>query len=69
MVVDLDDLATAIDLGLATPAETSLILRQTQAAVHAINRGEFPFPEIARGRVACRALGWEQPTTPPSPAS
>jgi len=39
-------------------AETSQILRQTQAAVNAINQGEFPFPEIERGRGACRALGW-----------
>jgi len=58
LVVDLDDLATALELGLVTTAETSQILRQTQAAVHAINRGEFPFPEIERGREACRKLGW-----------
>jgi hypothetical protein len=58
LVVDLDDLATALDLGLVTVAQTSQILRQTQAAVHAINRGEFPFPEIERGRAAARSLGW-----------
>jgi hypothetical protein len=58
MVVDLDDLATALDIGLITPAETSHILRLTDAAVHAIGRGEFPFPEIERGRTAGLALGW-----------
>jgi hypothetical protein len=58
LVVDLDDLAAALDLGLVTAVEAGQILRQTQAAVHAINRGAFPFPEIERGREACRGLGW-----------
>jgi hypothetical protein len=58
MVVDLDDLATALDIGLVTPAETSRILRLTNDAVQAISRGEFPFPEIVRGREAGKALGW-----------
>jgi hypothetical protein len=58
LVIDLDDLATALDLGLVTPAQTSAILRQTAAVVRAVLRGEFPFPEIERARAACQSLGW-----------
>jgi hypothetical protein len=58
LVIDLDDLATALDLGLVTPAETSAILRQTDAVVRAIHAGAFPFPEIERARAACKVLGW-----------
>ena len=48
-MVDLNDLATALDLGLVTPAQASRVLRNTNAAVRAIERGEFPFSEIVRG--------------------
>ncbi len=58
LVDDLDDLATALDLGLLTPAQASRVLRSTDAAVRAIERGEFPFPDLARGQAACRELGW-----------
>ena len=58
LVIDLDDLATALDLGLLTPAQASRILRQTEAARRAMRRGEFPFAELERARAAGRALGW-----------
>lgn len=57
-ILDLDDLALALDLGLLTPAKTSEILRRTDALVRQIARGEFPFEAVLRGREACRALGW-----------
>jgi hypothetical protein len=59
-VMDLDDLAGALDLGLLTPAQASMVLRTTQAAVQAIHHGHFPFPEIERARAACRELGWDR---------
>lgn len=57
-VLDLDDLALALDLGLLTPAKTSEILRRTDALVRQIARGAFPFEAVLRGREACRAVGW-----------
>jgi hypothetical protein len=59
-VTDLDDLATALDLGLLTPPQASTVLRTTQATVDAIQQGQFPFPEIERARAACRELGWDR---------
>ena len=56
-VLDLDDLANALDLGLLTPTQASEILRRTDLTLTAIARNEFPFPEIERGRAACRELG------------
>jgi hypothetical protein len=58
LVIDLDDIATALDLGLLTPAQASRVLRNTDAALQAIERGEFPFPDLVRGQAACRELGW-----------
>lgn len=55
---DLHDLGNALDMGLLTPARTSDILRRTNAALQAIEAGEFPFPEIRRGQDACLRLGW-----------
>lgn len=57
-VIDLDDLATAQDMGLITPAQTSAILRKTEVLTRAICRGHFPLPDILRARAACLALGW-----------
>lgn len=57
-VIDLDDLATALDIGLVSATKASEILRRTKAITRTIARGEFPFPEIERGRAACRELGW-----------
>jgi hypothetical protein len=57
-VVDLDDLAEALDLGLLTPAQASDVLRRTDLTLAAIAKAAFPFPEIGRGRAAGRELGW-----------
>jgi hypothetical protein len=57
LVIDLDDVATALDLGLLTPPHASSVLRTTNAAVRAIESGDFPFPEVAHGRAACKELG------------
>jgi hypothetical protein len=57
-VIDLDEVATALDLGLLTPSHASTVLRTTDAALRAIESGDFPFPEIVRGRAACQQLGW-----------
>jgi hypothetical protein len=60
LVMDLDDMATAIDMGLLTPAQSSRVLRNADAAVRAIEAGEFPFPDLVRGQAACRELGWPE---------
>jgi hypothetical protein len=57
-VVDLDEVGTALDLGLLTPSHASSVLRTTNDAVRAIENGDFPFPEIVRGQAACEELGW-----------
>jgi hypothetical protein len=57
-VLDLDDLACALDIGLITPAKTSETLRRTETLIWQIARGEFPFEAVLRGREVCRALGW-----------
>ena len=59
-VMDLDEVGTALDLGLLTPPQASTVLRATDAALRAIEAGEFPFPEIVRAREACRELGWDR---------
>jgi predicted RNA-binding protein associated with RNAse of E/G family len=58
LVVDLDDTATALDLGLLTPARASQVLRTTDETVRAIEAGEFPFKDLVRGQAACKELGW-----------
>lgn len=58
LVIDLDDVATGLDLGLLTPPRASSVLRTTNAAVRAIEIGDFPFPEVVRARAACKELGW-----------
>lgn len=57
-VIDLDDLATALEVGLLSPRQAAEVLRRTDATTRAIARGEFPFPEIERARATCRELGW-----------
>lgn len=57
-VIDLDDVATALDIGLLSARQASDILRRTETTTQAIARGEFPFPEIERARAACRELRW-----------
>jgi hypothetical protein len=60
LVIDLDDVATGLDLGLLTPPHASTVLRTTNVAVRAIASGKFPFPEIVRAQAACKELGWER---------
>jgi len=60
-VFDLDELGTGLDLGLLTPPQASNVLRDTNAALRAIEAGMFPFPEIARGQAASKELGWDRP--------
>jgi predicted RNA-binding protein associated with RNAse of E/G family len=60
LVIDLDDVATALDVGLLTPPQASSVLRTTNAAVRTIERGGFPFPEVVRGQAACVQLGWDR---------
>jgi len=43
-VFDLDELGTGLDLGLLTPPQASNVLRDTNAALRAIEAGMFPFP-------------------------
>jgi len=59
-VEDLDEVGLALDLGLLTSEQTSTVLRTTNAALRAIEAGEFPFPEIVQARAACRELGWDR---------
>lgn len=57
-VLDLDDLADALTIGLIAPNEASDILRHVETIVNAVADGEFPYAEIRRGQAACRQLGW-----------
>ena len=45
-LVDMDDLAQAIDIGLAPPEQVARILRHTQTLIKTIQSGNFPPPEI-----------------------
>lgn len=58
-VLDLNDLGTAIDLGLVTGSEAARILHRTNAVVSEISHGHFPFPEIFQAQEACEELGWD----------
>ncbi len=57
-LVDLDDLAHALDIGLIDAPTSSMILRRTQDALYSIERDGFPFAEVRRGREVFRLLGW-----------
>jgi hypothetical protein len=57
-LLDLHDVATALDIGLIGAQDVSMILRRTNKLLQAIGEGRFPLPEIERARAACRALGW-----------
>jgi hypothetical protein len=56
-VVDLDDLALAIDLGLVAPDQAARILEHTQRLIDAIRAGDFPPPEGSRGREQLQSRG------------
>ena len=55
--VDLDDLAQAIDSGLATQALAGRILRHTQTLIDTIQAGDFPPAEILPCRELLRRRG------------
>jgi hypothetical protein len=57
-LMDLADLGYALTTGLISPAETTAILRRTDAVVSEISQGNFPFPEIEQARTLCQQLGW-----------
>jgi hypothetical protein len=59
-VIDLDEFAQALDIGLIDSTQASAILRRTDSTLTAIAKGQFPFPEIARGQLASQQLGWRQ---------
>lgn len=46
-VVDMDDLAKAIDINLITAQQSSHILRQTQTLLDTIQQKQFPPPELS----------------------
>lgn len=57
-VLDLNELAQALDIGLIDIPQASEILHRTDVTLRAIRRGDFPFPEIQQARSACYELGW-----------
>lgn len=57
-VIDLDDLADALTIGLVDVNEASDVLHRLQQLVTAVADGAFPFDEIYRAQDACRELGW-----------
>ena len=56
-IVDMDDLAQAIDVGLAPPKQVAHILRHTQILIETIQSGNFPPPEILPCREILRQQG------------
>ena len=56
-LVDMDDLAQAIDVGLAPLSQVTHILRHTQTLIDSIQSGDFPPPEIMPCREALRQQG------------
>ncbi len=57
-VVDLDDLAEALDLGLIDSAGAADVLRRTERLSAEIDAGRFPPPRVIRAQEACKLLGW-----------
>lgn len=51
-VLDLPDLAQALDVGLITKEESSQILQRVDTVVADISEERFPYPEIFRGAAA-----------------
>ena len=58
-LIDCDDLALALEVGLVTPAKTSEILRRAEQLMDEVGRGEFPFAEMELGRKIALELGWQ----------
>lgn len=57
-VLDLDDLAQAMEMGLVDQGQTIRILRSTQELVNLIRAGEFPPKEVRDCRQHLEELGW-----------
>lgn len=60
-VVDLDDFAYAIEIGLITPNQSAHILRQTQNLINTIQAKQFPPPELATCREQLAQAGLLSP--------
>jgi hypothetical protein len=57
-ILDLDDLAQALDIGLIDPRQASRILRSTQELANLIRDGGFPPKELLDCRPDLERLGW-----------
>jgi hypothetical protein len=60
-VLDLDDLADALEIGLVDMPTTSRILHATQELVNLIASGGFPPRELLGHEKALQSLGWPLP--------
>jgi hypothetical protein len=60
-VLDLDDLADALEIGLVDVPTTARILRATQELVNLIASGGFPPRELLGHEGALQSLGWPLP--------
>jgi hypothetical protein len=57
-VMDLPELARALDAGVITQEQSHAILERADWLVNKIAAGKFPMDEVQRGREACKKLGW-----------
>jgi len=57
-IIDLPDLACALDLKLITKEESRKVIDRINRIAGEVTAGKFPFQEIETAREACRNLGW-----------
>ncbi len=57
-LVDLPDVAQALDAGLITCDDSRNLLQRVDRVVNQVAHGRFPYPEIETAQAACHALGW-----------
>jgi len=57
-VLDLDDLAHAMEIGLIGADQAQRVLRSTQELINLIRAGEFPPQEVLDARPHLERLGW-----------
>lgn len=57
-ILDLDDLAHALEIGLIDQQQATRILRSTQELVNLIRDGGFPPRELLDCRPQLEELGW-----------
>ncbi len=57
-IFNLPDMAQALDVGLITTDQTRQILGRIDWLVNLLAGGEFPLPEVSRGRQSARRMGW-----------